>query len=229
MNWKPEFCGICSHGKRGTLLSRLRVLHVLPVAISMVLFSNFLLNHFPFTCDLLYDFFSFDKHFHNFPVFLSSSRRTRARCVRSRGCAVGRGRQAAAGADAKLQTVKFFIQFLCVFFFFYLLKKKKREKKLGKRCVVGTGVRVPLAACGWPFLESSVVSSAKWERRESCCSLSPPCSSCSRAGGAVAACVVLGTSSDKLVSAGRWPVPPSPAWGGVWAVTASLALCWSWD
>lgn len=135
MNWKPEFCGICSHGKRGTLLSRLRVLHVLPVAISMVLFSNFLLNHFPFTCDLLYDFFSFDKHFHNFPVFLSSSRRTRARCVRSRGCAVGRGRQAAAGADAKPQTVKFFIQFLCVFFFFLLsLKKKKRKKAWEEVC-----------------------------------------------------------------------------------------------
>lgn len=90
MNWKPEFCGVCSHGKHGTLLSHLRVLHVLPVAISMVLFSNFLLNLFPFTCDLLYELFSFDKHFHNFPVFLSSSRQTRARCIRSRGCAVGR-------------------------------------------------------------------------------------------------------------------------------------------
>lgn len=46
MNWKPEFCGIFSHGKHGTLLFRLRVLHMLPVEISMVLFSIFLLKHF---------------------------------------------------------------------------------------------------------------------------------------------------------------------------------------
>lgn len=59
MNWKPEVCGIFSHGKYGTLLFCFRVLQMLPVEISMVLFSNFLLKHFPFNCDLLQDYFFF--------------------------------------------------------------------------------------------------------------------------------------------------------------------------
>lgn len=151
-------------------------------------------------------------------MFLSSSRRTCARCVRSRGCAVGRGRQAAAAADAKPQTVKFFIQFLWFFFIF----KKKRRKKAWEEVCCRHG-----RACSSGSLRMAVPGKQR-------CLLSqvgtegvlllpvPSCSSCSRAGGAVSACVVLGTSSDKLVSAGRWRVPPSPAWGGFWAVTGSL-------
>lgn len=53
MNWKPEVCGIFSHGKYGTLPFCLRVLRMLPVEFSMVLFSNFLLKHFPFSCDFI--------------------------------------------------------------------------------------------------------------------------------------------------------------------------------
>lgn len=75
MNWKPEICGIFLHRKPGSLLFCLRVLQMLPVENSMVLFSSFLLKHFPSNnCDLFYFFFNFFyKHFRDFPVFLSRS------------------------------------------------------------------------------------------------------------------------------------------------------------
>lgn len=57
MNWKPEICGIFLHRKPGSLLFCLRVLQMLPVENSMVLFSSFLLKHFPSNCDLFYFFF----------------------------------------------------------------------------------------------------------------------------------------------------------------------------
>lgn len=59
MNWKPEICGIFLHRKPGSLLFCLRVLQMLPVENSMVLFSSFLLKHFPSNCDLFYFFFKF--------------------------------------------------------------------------------------------------------------------------------------------------------------------------
>lgn len=119
------------------------------------------------------------------------------------------------GVDAKPETVKFFYP-ASLGFFFYL------KKEFGKRCAAGTGMRVLLQEQRWqPAGDSSWKAELSPQPRgdESCWSLSPPSSSCSRAGVAVPGCVVLGTSSDKLVSAGRWPVPPSPAWGGFWAVT----------
>lgn len=185
MNWKPEVCGIFLHRKHGSLLFCLRVLQMLPVEISMVLFSSFLLKHFPSNCDLfdvLFCFFISSTNISATSLYFSHVPAEDVHVVSwNRECVAEpekRRPQAAAGGGRKVETVKFFVSNVFIF-----------KKNIWKAACCGHGL--PLcpsasaapAACGLQPPECGVVSSATldephespggWWGLESRCSLLP--------------------------------------------------------